>query len=149
MLAGSSGPASDEALLEHLRFFARAIRKVAWRRRRDLSLAFYRTWRKYGPTEMVYRHAKTLAGVAPEAWFTISEAQRALQRLGVAVCDQTLYRLRRKAGKSGNDVITVAMDRRGDWDGVQNCGLRDPAAVLTIRLKGPVHFRVSRFCPKT
>jgi hypothetical protein len=120
--------------------------RVAWRSRRSASQSIFAYLQRRLSPEEARAVATGITGVEPEPWMTISEAEAALQALGVKIGGRTLYRLYNRAVQSGDGERAVKLNVRGDWHPVSSTTLPNPIAILKIRVSGPVHFMVVPIC---
>jgi hypothetical protein len=120
--------------------------RVAWRSRRSASQSIFAYLQHRLSPEEAHAVATGVTGVEPEPWLTNSEAEAALQALGVKIGGRTLYRLVDRAAQSGNVEWAFKLNARGDWHPVSSTTLSNPIAILKIRVGGPVHFMVVPIC---
>jgi hypothetical protein len=120
--------------------------RVAWRSRRAASQSIFAFLQHRLSPEEARAVATGITGVEPDPWLTNSEAEAALQALGVKIGGRTLYRLVDRAAPSGNGEWAVKLNAKGDWDPVNSSTPPNPIAILKIRVGGPVHFMVVPIC---
>ena len=121
----------------------------SWRQRREVSLAIFNRLKLAKKPELGLEIAEAMTDVSPEAeWLTASEARQRLLECGVRVYPKLLYRFYRKARQSPRGVFAVAMSADGDWLPASIRRAKPSSVLLTIRVLGAVHFKVSRLRPK-
>ncbi|MCY3019571.1 MAG: hypothetical protein NTW87_11155 [Planctomycetota bacterium] len=136
--------ANNEELLRRLRTAASIIgTKLSWRRRRDLSLQVYRILKNIVVSDIAYRVARALTGVAPESWLIVSEAQAALAAMGVNVSRKFLYRRAGTARRAGDCTLEFVLNRERQWSGAKPILVSKPVVRLQVRCDGAMRFLVS------
>jgi len=117
----------------------RPIRSLSYPRRRDLSIALFEINRAGGASEEnAHLISKTICGVPPENWLTVSEAVTRLRKLGVKKRKRSLYRIAQKAIAG---QIQVFMNRRGEWSGSNDLKPKALARILAQKSEA-VRFQV-------